>query len=324
MFAVRPALDSVADERAPGLPDGVPLRGGATLIEAQSACPFQAVGHHRLFAEAWPDACAGLAPPERGRLVHAAFASFWRETGSQEALIALDDAGLVASVERAVEAGRAAIDEAMWKALPPVVATVELEQARRTMKRWLLDVDRQRPAFRVESTETPVALTLAGHPLSLRIDRVDLLDDGARVVIDYKTGRAVAPKRWFDERPQAPQLALYAMALASEQGAPVAALAYGQLKPGEVAAVGLARDGKAWPGLPAPAEIKGVAIADWGEAQAKLRDAIESLATEVHDGVARVTPRDGKVCQRCDLKALCRIASVDEGDGAADEEEEGA
>ncbi|MDH5287450.1 MAG: PD-(D/E)XK nuclease family protein [Betaproteobacteria bacterium] len=324
MFAARPALDSIADERAPGLPDGVPLRGGAALIEAQSACPFQAVGHHRLFAQAWPNAYAGLAPPERGRLVHAALASFWRETGSQEALVALDDVELEARLERAVDAGRAAIDEAVWRALPPVVAAVELEQALRTMKRWLLDVDRQRPAFRVESTETPVALTLAGHPLSLRIDRVDLLDGGARAVIDYKTGRAVAPKLWFGERPQAPQLALYAMALESEEGAPVAALAYAQLKPGEVAAVGLARDGTAWPGLSTPAEVKGVAIADWGDARAQLREAIESLAAEVHDGVARVTPRDGKVCQRCDLRALCRIASVDEGDGAADEPEEGA
>jgi hypothetical protein len=282
------------------------------------------VGHHRLSAEAWPDAYAGLAPPERGRLVHAAFASFWRETGSQEALIALDDAGLEARVKRAVDAGRAAIDEAMWKALPPVVAAVELEQARRTMKRWLLDVDCQRPAFRIESTETPVALTLAGHSLSMRVDRVDRLVDGSRVVIDYKTGRAVAPKLWFGERPQAPQLALYAMALENEEGAPVAALAYAQLRPGEVAAVGITRDGTAWPGLPAPAEIKGVAIADWGEARAMLRESIESLASEVHDGVARVSPRDGKACQRCNLQALCRIASVDEGDGADDEAEEGA
>jgi probable DNA repair protein len=322
MFDARPALDSVADDFAPALPEGAPLHGGAELIEAQSACPFQAVGHHRLCAKAWPDAYAGFAPPERGRLVHAAFASFWRETGSQEALNALDDTRLDARLERAVEAGREAIDEATWKALPPVVAAVELEQARRTMKRWLLDVDRQRPAFHVESTETPVALTLAGHPLKLRIDRVDRVEGGARAVIDYKTGRAVAPKLWFGERPQAPQLAIYAMALEREEGAPVAALAYAQLRVGEVAAVGLARDGAAWPGLPVPAEVKGIAVADWVEAQTKLRDSVESLAAEVHDGVARVTPRDDKACQRCDLKALCRIASVDESDGAGDEPEE--
>jgi len=318
LFDAKPVLERKADEHAPPWPDGAPLRGGAFLIEAQSACPFQAVGRYRLRAEGWPGTNAGLAPTERGRCVHAAFAAFWRETVSQDALNALDDAALDASLERAVAAGRAAVDDALWNALPPVVAAVEIGHVRRVMKRWLVDIDRARPPFRVEHTETEAALTLAGHPLSLRIDRIDSIGGGRRAVIDYKTGLAVAPRHWFDERPQAPQLALYAMALARDGGAPIAALAYAQLKAGEVAAVGLAGDAAAWPGLAAPGDLEGAEVADWAQAQAHLREAIDSLAQEVHDGDARIAPRDGKACQRCDLKALCRIATLGENDGSSD------
>jgi probable DNA repair protein len=318
MFDTRPQLDRIIDERAPALPDGVPLRGGAALIEAQSTCPFQAAGRYRLHAEGWPSTYAGLAPTERGRFVHAAFAAFWREVGSQEALNALDGAAFDASLERAVAAGRAAVDDALWSALPPVVAAVEVGQVARVMKQWLGDVDRTRPPFHVERTEAAVALTLAGHPLSLRVDRIDRLAGGGRAVIDYKTGVAVAARHWFDPRPQAPQLALYAMALATDGGAEVAALAYAQLKAGEVKAVGLAREGAAWPGLVAPADLKGGAVADWSAAQTRLRDAIDALAREVHEGDARIAPRDRKACQRCDLRALCRIAALDEGESPID------
>ncbi len=49
----------------------------------------------------------------------------------------------------------------------------------------------------------------AGLEFSVRIDRVDRLADGARVLIDYKSGMA-APD-WRGERPDNPQLPIYAL-----------------------------------------------------------------------------------------------------------------
>jgi RecB family exonuclease len=322
MFAGSPGVERQPDERAPAWPEGAPLRNGAALIEAQSACPFQAVGHYRLRAEAWPGTYAGLKPTERGKFVHAAFAAFWREVRDQAMLNALGEAALDAQVASAVAAGRTAVDDALWDALPPVVAAVEAGHVGRVMKRWLLDVDRGRPAFCVESTEAAVTLTLAGHPVTLRIDRVDSLATGARAIIDYKTGRAVPARHWFGERPQAPQLGLYAMALGD--AANVAALAYAQLKPGQVRPLGLADVAATWPGLLAPSELKGAQVADWQEALRQLREGVVTLAQAVHDGDARVVPRDTKVCTRCDLRPLCRIAAVDEGDDVDDDAEAAA
>ena len=204
------------DEHAPAWAAGAPFRGGAALIEAQSACPFQAAARFRLRAEGWPDAFAGLQPTERGKFVHAAFASFWRVIRDQRTLLGLDESRLAATIAQAVVAGRAAVDAQRWDALPPVVAAGESGHVERLMRQWIETVERNRPPFAVADAERRVALTLAGHALALRIDRVDDLGDGRTAVIDYKTGMVAALERWFGERPQGPQLGLYAMALGAE------------------------------------------------------------------------------------------------------------
>jgi len=322
LFAAGPALERVADEHAPAWTAGAPFRGGAALLEAQSACPFQAAARFRLRADGWPDAFAGLQPAERGKFVHAALAAFWRGVRDQRTLLALDESRLAAAIAQAVVAGRAAVDDALWDALPPVVAAVESGHVERLMKQWIDTVERNRPPFAVADAERRVGLTLAGHALDLRIDRLDDLGDGRMAVIDYKTGMSVAPERWFGERPQGPQLGLYAMALGAETR--IAALVYAQLKPGQVKAVGLVDAEATWPGLPAPADLRRVGVADWTDAQQRLAASIGALAQAAHEGDARIVPREPKVCRVCALMPLCRKAAADEaddvgGDGGDDE-----
>ncbi len=312
LFASAPALECVADEHAPAWAAGAPFRGGAALIEAQSACPFQAAARFRLRAEGWPDAFAGLQPTERGKFVHAAFAAFWRVVRNQRTLLGLDESRLAATIAQAVIAGRAAVDVQRWDALPPVVAAGESGHVERLMRQWIDTVERHRPPFAVSDAERRVELTLAGHALALRIDRLDDLGDGRMAVIDYKTGIAVAPERWFGARPQGPQLGLYAMAL--DAGTRVAALVYAQLKPGQVKAVGLVDAEATWPGLPAPADLRRVSIADWTDAQRQLAASIGALAQAAHDGDARIVPREPQVCRVCALMPLCRKAAADEAD----------
>jgi hypothetical protein len=141
-------------------------------------------------------------------------------------------------------------------------------------------------------------------------------------VIDYKTGIAVAPERWFGERPQGPQLGLYAMALG--ESANVAALAYAQLKPGQIKPVGLVDDAAVWPGLPVPAALRQTAVAGWSDARHQLSASIGALAQAAHDGDARIVPREPKVCSTCTLSPLCRKAAADEAEAADGNAEAGA
>jgi ATP-dependent helicase/nuclease subunit B len=310
-FVLAPTLESIVDDRAPVLHVGSRAPGGARLIEAQSDCPFKAVAGFRLAAEPWPEPIDGLSAIERGTLLHAAFAAFWRDVGDQRILAALDSDALAGKIAAAVVAARDALPAARWRALSPLVAAGESTRLTRLVAAWLADYDSARPPFRVQEVEGSAALTLQGLAFRLRLDRVDTLADGGIVIIDYKSGRTMAPDAWFDPRPQAPQLALYALARrATVPTQTVRAVAYAQLKPGEIRVQGLAADAKAWPGLRLPGSLKRGGLADWAAVEARWAESIGALVAEIAAGEAAVTPRDIKTtCKQCGRQALCRIGA---------------
>ena len=129
----------------------------------------------------------------------------------------------------------------------------EATRIAKTVRAWLDEFDRARPPFAVSAVEASRPLVLGGLQFALRLDRIDALAAGGAAIIDYKTGIVASPAQWFDDRPREPQLGLYWLAQQDFDGArPVRALAYAQLRPGEMKAVGLAADAAAWPGLPEP------------------------------------------------------------------------
>lgn len=321
LFAGRPALDRVDDRLAPAFAPGARLPGGVWLIDAQSACPFQAAVRHRLHAEGWPCAVNGLTLRERGTLVHATLAALWHSLRDKASLDALSDAALDARIADAVASGCGALKPARWEAVPAAIAATEAECVAALVRTWLVDVERPRPAFTVVQTELDATVALAGYELKMRLDRVDALGAGGAAIIDYKTGKVAAPKKWFEPRPKAPQLALYAATYAQrEDSAPVRALVYGRVRRGEVKAIGIGDSATTWPGLTLPVEIKGAALPDWPSARSRLDAAIVALATACGAGEASVAPRELAVCKSCDLPALCRIGTfaVRDADDAAE------
>ena len=153
-------------------------------------------------------------------------------------------------------------------------------------------------------------------PLTLRgkIDRVDELDDGRRIVIDYKS-TAKGVKAWLGDRPDEPQLPLYLVA--SETGA--RGIAFAQVKAGaqNMKFVALAADETLLPVKKALPEAGWDAqVAEWGRV-------LERLASQFAAGDAAVQPKKpGTTCRNCDVQPLCRIheriGALDEDD--ADEE----
>ena len=311
--ASRPALDRVPDAVAPALAMDAAVRGGVDVVESQSNCPFQAFARHRLGARGSAETTSGLSAMERGILLHRTLAAFWQSVGDQSALLALDEGALRMRIEQAVTAARNELDARRWRALPPSVARAESARLAATLHAWVVTVERERPPFRVVATEMPGRLAIGGLELEFRVDRVDALATGGLAIIDYKSGRAPGPARWFAARPAGTQVGLYALALrARNPDEPVVAAVYGELKAGAVAVNGLTADSALWPGLRSLPGAKGVSLVTWNEVEAAWRSQYGVLAADFRDGHAAVAPRDAAACRLCDLQPLCRIQQLDD------------
>jgi probable DNA repair protein len=318
MFRRRPRLETVVDHALPVLGDGESPRGGARLLELQSACPFRAQAELRLGARALEEPAVGVDASERGTLVHRALAILWSGLGGHAALVALGPDGTRTVVSRAVAA---ALAEARRSAGELMARLLDLEAE------WLesrvldmVEADRVRPPFQIEALERPIPARIGPLALELRPDRVDRLADGSLAVIDYKTGSRAEVKAWLGERPRLPQLPAYVQALGSAR---IGAVVFARLRSGDTGYLGLARDGEHFPGLAVPGS-RGwpKACERWETLLADWRLRLERLAGEFASGSARLAPDPREACKHCQLGALCRIASTDadfEGEEAADE-----
>ena len=301
-------LDKTADHRAPP-PAAGRAPGGVRFIAAQSDCPFQAVARFRLRAEPWPAPYAGLSAREHGMLAHAAMATFWSVAGDQASLVALSEEALTERIATAVDHVLPLLPAPRWRTLPWLLREGEARRLAALLRAWLA-VERVRPPFTVQAIESQASLKLAGLEFRLRRDRIDALADGGVAILDYKTGQVERPRRWFDERPRASQLGLYTLAQrAAQPTLAVRAVAYAELRAEGAAAVGVAADEHAWPGLESAAAA--VPGGTWVGLETWWRTRLAALAGEVAAGHAMVAPRTKpSPCPNCGLQALCRIESA--------------
>ena len=185
------------------------------------------------------------------------------------------------------------------------------------VREWLA-LEGERPPFAVEAVEERKEVSIAGLGVRIKIDRIDRLDAGERLVIDYKSGLPQNVNALLGERPDAPQLPLYGYALAGAE-AP-AALAFGYLRKGETKALGIARNGAFWSQLTPVEKLRAKSgIGTWPELQAALRDALEGLARDFAGGEGSVAPKYPRSCEWCDQQPLCRVrelAASSEGNGS--------
>jgi probable DNA repair protein len=297
-------LERIEDGRAPALPPGTLQRGGMGVIQKQAACPFRAFAELRLDASQLEEPLVGFSAQERGMLVHAALELVWRELKKHSALVdtSVDIDGVV----------RRSVQEAIAKHVRgrgveelPRLQALERRRLERLLRDWL-EIERQRQPFEVLQIENKRRVRIGGIDIDIKVDRVDSLPDGRQVIIDYKTGRA-KPSAWEGERPDEPQLPLYA----ATHDAPLAAVAFAHVAAGECSFAGLGEK----PGIPTCMEYReskaGKAegdtladhISDW-------RGVVERLAAEFAAGEATVAPKKSEICLYCPVPALCRVSEI--------------
>ncbi len=281
-LAEHPALELVASHSAPPLaPLPRRLRGGSSLLRDQAGCPFNAFAIWRLGATPLPEPLPGLSSQDRGVLVHRCLELLWRQLQSQANLLALDASTLYARLTDVVEQALAPLKRQRPDLFGVRFSRLERQRLLHLLHSWL-EIDRARPPFVVTSPERETSITVGGLILSLRMDRIDRLENGQLVLIDYKTGSA-SIKDWSGERPVDPQLPLYAL----HAEAPVAALCFARVSAAKDCALnGVAENPDLLPKLEPLAKL--ALPATWTETLEHWRRVLTLLADEFSAGTTPV------------------------------------
>lgn len=284
----------------------------SAALTAQSQCPFKGFATTRLGAKGWEPALIGLSPSARGQLLHTVLHSVWGGPPdgikTLEQLITITD--LEGFVTRHASTAMQRIPPAMGEQMPARYVQLEEERLVRLVCDWL-EYEKARAAFEVVHVESKAEPVIGGLPMKLRLDRIDRLNDGSLLVIDYKTGD-VTPKSWALPRPDDVQLPLYG-GFGLGEGEQLGGLVFAKIRAGDVCFAGHIGDPTAVLGdVPNLSTLKRTPFT--AEMLIGWREHIEKLARSFIAGNADVDPRDSReTCNRCGLQTLCRVHEQQNG-----------
>lgn len=312
--ALSSTLEQIDDAQAPPVRDGDKVSGGTSLLRAQAICPAWGYYQYRLGAKALAIPSEGLDPRKRGTLLHDTLEHFWKNTGSLNALQNMDaDVRLAAVAMSAQYAIDQFNSDQKQDALKPRQALLEHQRLCRLVDEWLqLEVKREAD-FTVLEAEGSREINIEGIVAHLRIDRIDELEDGRMLVIDYKTGANIDTKNWAQGRITEPQLPIYATTTEHTKGN-IAGVAFGQIHINGSGFKGIAEEDHLLPNVYAVTNDKSrkafnvEAFPDWPSLLNHWRLAISTIAREIREGDASVRMTNEADIQYCDVRPLLRLA----------------
>ncbi|VFR54677.1 RecB family exonuclease [plant metagenome] len=308
-------VETFQDARGPALAQGAQTTGGLDVLDTQARNPLWAFARHRLGARAMQPYAEPGAMNVRGQFLHEALEILWDDLRDQDGLHAAMAGGTLA----------ASIDAAVTRAAHQLIGygealrALECARARVVLANWLA-IEAQRLPFAVAQIEQAYDWQRGPLSLSLRLDRMDTLPDGSRVILDYKTGgtpgRPLAD--WARARPVNLQLPFYAAVIAREEGADVAGLLLAQIHARQVAVQGMADTDLGLEGVAVPSDAEAFGGLDWQGVLAHWRAAIETLADEFAQGVADNVAWRADDLTYCDAQPFLRLDLELDEDGGDD------
>lgn len=269
------------------------ISGGTTLLANQAKCPFKAFAEHRLKAKPSLQTSDGLDPKEKGIIVHKIMEVLWRALQNQSNLLRMDKKELDKHIDQAIQTALAPLKQLHPDSFPDLVQEVEYLRLKRLILSCL-DWEKTRPAFEVTALEESYSIHVAGLDFKVRVDRLDQVND-TKWVIDYKSNLP-ASKPWNEERPQEPQLLLYA--LLDQQ---INTLVLIQLKTGKVLCNGMSEE---------KLDLKGITALkkeqSWEQCRKDWLQQLTLLSEEFQQGFCPPKPVKAALCTHCDFQNLCR------------------
>ena len=268
---------------------GEKINGGSKILELEALCPFRAFAMTRLHTETKP----AWRHTIRGILVHVTLEKIWKKIISHNSLVKYSDIELEELIASVLDMTMNNIA----KHVPDNFLKIEFQCIKKIIHKWL-QLEKTRAPFSVIALEQIKEIQLKDLTIRLRIDRIDQLEDGALLIIDYKTTKQTpSVSSWLSGDLTNLQLPLYCVS--SRQAS---ALAFAELKPDRVAFKGIANRDLGIEG------IKTISADEWSGLLTKWQEAITKLADDFCAGNLALTQNDAN-CRNCDLAILCHKKS---------------
>lgn len=300
-------IEFLQDEKARVVDQNEKITGGVSIFKEQAACPFKAFAKLRLHAKPFEETTQSLRAVDRGSIVHKALEIIWRELMDSQSLKNQSELELKNLISKASEHAIESVIKMSGNEQKRYL-TLEKHRLEKIILEWL-NTEKERPDFKVIAHEQEKITTVANIPITIRIDRIDELANGDKLIIDYKTGKYNHANDWFGERLDEPQLPLYCI-LDSQN---TVGISFAEVHPDLMKMNGVSK---------IPLEIKSIKLlSDHKNADAKLWEAqlnhwqlnLNKLAEDFYEGNAHVDPKDlTETCNYCNLQSLCRVYDTEE------------
>ncbi len=290
-------------------------KGGVGLLEDQALCPLKAHLKHRLGISALREEQIGLSAAERGALLHAALFHTFGVLSSSELLLMAAAHQQVAIVNDSVDKALSSIKSQTRDRVGLEIIDLERKRLQSAVQRWIEIESKRSIPFEVIAREVPHEWETRGMSLSFKVDRVDQLPDGGRVIIDYKSKTGNSLGDWTRMPIKAPQLPCYSEVIDDVVAVAVASVTSD--KPGYRpigGSMGVKSDAAA------QKEMEEKAGLTWAELKQQWSDELDRLVVDFIRGSAVATP-SAKACRYCDYAAICRAKVQDGGDYGEDADE---
>jgi len=278
-------LETINDTQAVPLADKQ-VSGGVGILKDQMACAFKGFAH-RLNIKKFDAPHLGLNRAEQGDVVHKVLEFIYRQVQSSADLIAYSEDKLNQLIDTAIQNelkryGRSGFTQ------------IEHDRLQQLIHKFIA-TEKQRDAFRVIATEQTIEANVAGLHFNTRLDRVDEMDNGDRIIFDYKTGN-LPSNPWCGDPIKEPQLPIYATTN------PADGIAFIKPAADKISITGLARDKESLPKKTSGQK----SCTDWDQQLKLWQQQLDQTSLDYQQGDAEVLPTKG-ACEYCEYDSLCRV-----------------
>jgi exodeoxyribonuclease-5 len=304
----------IDDATAPPVLETETVKGGTWLLRAQAICPAWGYYQYRLGASKLEDPTEGLDARQKGSFLHAALEAFWNQVQTLHALQALSRAQRSQLISEAVSGVLHAHNtDEKQRPLKPRLQQLEHNRLCRLIEQWLDQEAARAQPFTVLAHEREVHVDIQGIRFTMKVDRIDQLDDGSLLIIDYKTGASIDTRNWATQRLTEPQLPIYAAIHPPPEG-PVVGVVFAKVHRHEPGWAGLTEHDKILPKVHGLCSTWGrktfseAEYPDWPSVLQHWQQAINAVAREIKRGDAGVRFEDAQALAYCEVLPLLRLA----------------